>query len=355
MDRFKVSFPQMANYNIPIKYLLNNILNVEFVDSPKITNKTIELGSKYSPDFVCSPFKYTLGTMIETLDMGANILLQAGGGCRYGYYSELQEKILKDLGYKFRLFNLVTNGRSDIKRIYKIFKKIDKKFSIVKSLYYLFIVKKMIKFMDKTDDYIRKNIGFEVNKGDFETLNNEMLESFKDIKGYFDLYFKYRKYYKKIRSVSVNKPSKRLKVGVIGELYTVMEPFSNYEIEKLLAEFKIEVKRFTNVNYLIFENKKETRKALRNGRKYIRYKMEADASNNIYWALYLCKKKYDGIIHIKSSFCTPEIGNMPIIQKICNDYNVPLINFSFDINTSEVGLKTRLEAFYDMIEMRRSK
>ena len=64
-------------------------------------------------------------------------------------------------------------------------------------------------------------------------------------------------------------------------------------------------------------------------------------------------KKYDGIIHIKSSFCTPEIAVMPIINKVAKSKNVPIIFFSFDSNTSEVGIKTRLEAFYDMIEMRR--
>ena len=32
---------------------------------------------------------------------------------------------------------------------------------------------------------------------------------------------------------------------------------------------------------------------------------------------------------------------------------VLIIFFSFDSNTSEVGVKTRLEAFYDMLEMRK--
>ena len=81
--------------------------------------------------------------------------------------------------------------------------------------------------------------------------------------------------------------------------------------------------------------------------------MGADAADNIARAKYLCQNNYDGIIHIKSSFCTPEIGAMPIINKVCHDYNVPVIFFSFDANTSETGIKTRLEAFYDMIEMRK--
>ena len=80
--------------------------------APKITNKTIELGTKYSPEFVCMPFKYTLGTFIEAMDNGANILFQAGGGCRYGYYNELQTKILDDLGYNFKYINLVSKGKT---------------------------------------------------------------------------------------------------------------------------------------------------------------------------------------------------------------------------------------------------
>ena len=81
--------------------------------------------------------------------------------------------------------------------------------------------------------------------------------------------------------------------------------------------------------------------------------MGADACDNVARCKYLCANGYDGIIHIKSAFCTPEIGVMPILNKICKQYNVPIIYFSFDSNTSEVGIKTRIEAFYDMIEMRR--
>ncbi len=163
----------------------------------------------------------------------------------------------------------------------------------------------------------------------------------------------YKKYKRKIKRVKKHKPKNCMKVGIIGELYTVMEPFSNYFLEKELANYNIEIKRFTNVEYLLFKNKKEIKKALKNTKEYQKYKMGADASTNIYWAKYLCMKKYDGIIHIKSSFCTPEISVMPILNKVCTKYNVPIIYFSFDSSTSEVGIKTRLEAFKDMLEMRR--
>ena len=355
MDKIVVSFPHMGNYYVPIQYFLSHALSVEFMIPPKITSKTIELGSKYSPDFVCTPFKYTLGTMIEALDNGANILIQMGGGCRYGYYSEVQEKILKDLGYQFRLFNLITNGKTDVKRIYKMMKKIDPKFSIIKALYYFWMTSKMIKYMDKIEDYIRQNVGFEEKENSFENLEKEMFERFTKMKNPISLWIQYLQYKRKFKQISINKPTDCLKVGIIGELYTVMEPFSNYYLEKTLAKFHIQVKRFTNVHYLLFTKGRDTRKAMRKAHQYMKYQMAADASNNVYWMKYLCENGYDGIIHIKSSFCTPEIGIIPILQKISNQYDIPITFFSFDANTSEVGIQTRLEAFYDMIEMRKKK
>ncbi len=343
----------MGNYYIPASYFFSHALNAKVMKSPKITSKTIELGSKYSPDFVCSPFKYTLGTMIEGLEKGANVIFQLGGGCRYGYYSELQEQILKDLGYDFLYINFITGGKADVKKIYRELKKIDKKFNPIKALYYLFITTKMIKYMDKIDDYIRKNIGFEVNENEFEKTNDEMLKEFSKTRNYISLYRTYKKYRKKIKSIKVNK-KEVLKVGIIGELYTVMEPFSNYFLERELAKFGIEITRFTNAHYLLFEKTKKVKKYLKNTKEYIKYRMGADAHDNVARAKELCEKKYDGIIHIKSSFCTPEIGCMHIIEKICSKYDVPVIFFSFDSNTSEVGIKTRLEAFYEMIEMRKN-
>ena len=77
----------MGNYYIPISYLIKKITKQQVIIPPKITKKTIELGTTYSPDYVCVPFKYNLGNFIESLNKGANVIFQAGGGCRYGYYA----------------------------------------------------------------------------------------------------------------------------------------------------------------------------------------------------------------------------------------------------------------------------
>lgn len=352
MSRLKIGFPQIGNYYVPARFLFSNIIDADIIDAPKITQKTIEIGTKYSPEFVCTPFKYTLGTLIEVLDKKADVLIQLGGGCRYGYYHELQRQIINDLGYNVSFINLISAGNTDIRKICKDLKKIDNKFSKIKALYYLFITVNMVKYMDRVDHYIRENVGFEVNDGEMEKLNEEMLFRFSSVKSYLELRRVYKRYFKKIKSVKLNKPSKIVKVGIIGELYTVMEPFSNYYLEKELARFNMSIKRYTNAHYLLFEKGKFIKKNIKKYSKYVKYRMGADATDNIIRTVDMCRSNYDGIIHIKSSFCTPEIGSMSIINKICKENDVPVLFFSFDANTSKVGLKTRLEAFNDMIEMR---
>lgn len=350
---YKIGFPHVGNYCVPAKYLFSKILDCEIIDAPLITSKTIDLGVKYSPDFVCTPFKYTLGTMLEVIEKGANCVVQLGGGCRYGYYHELQREIISDLGYEVKYINLVTAGRADIKKIVAELKCLDSKFSKIKGLYYLIIVKKMVEYMDIVDDYVRHNVGFEVEKGLMEKYNSMMLDEFLGVNGLFSLKKVFRKYFDLIKSVELNKPNNVVRIGVIGELYTVMEPFSNYYLEKSLAQFGMSVTRFTNVTYLLFKKGKYVRKNIRKYSEYVKYRMGADATDNIMRTVDMCRDGYDGIIHIKSSFCTPEIGSMGIINKICHEYDVPVMFFSFDANTSKVGLQTRLEAFNDMIEMRR--
>ena len=130
-----VSFPHLGDYYIPIQFLLSHLSKYEVIPSPPITKKTIELGNKYSPDFVCVPFKYNLGNFIETLDNGATLLFQAGGGCRYGYYPEVQEKILKDLGYNFSMMTIGEDGIISLRSLKKVVKKLGNAGSF-KTIYY---------------------------------------------------------------------------------------------------------------------------------------------------------------------------------------------------------------------------
>ncbi len=350
-----ISFPRLGDYEIPISYLLRKLTKHKIMVAPPITKNTIELGSKYSPDFACVPFKYNLGNFIEALDNGATILMQAGGGCRYGYYAEIQEQILKDLGYHFEFITLTSTDKVTVSYAYKIFKHLNPSLNFFKFAHYFLMTFLMIIYMDKIDHYIRGNIGFEIQTGSFENLKKKMHKSFSKTNHFVTLTYQYFKYKKAFRELPLKSKENSLKIGIIGELYTSMEPFSSYFLEKQLAKMNIEVKRFTNLTYLLLVKSRKTKKMLREVSKYCTYTLGADGLDNVYRAKYLIEHNFDGIVHIKPFGCTPEIGAIPIINKVCQDERMPIIYFSFDNQTSLEGIKTRLEAFYDMLVMKKEK
>ena len=351
-----ITFPQMGSYYIPIKYLVSSITKCKVLTPPPITKKTITLGSKYSPDYVCVPFKYNLGNFMEALDNGATIILQAGGGCRYGYYAELQEQILKDLNYKFKFVNFIENNHVSIKKIYHFAKKLNPNLNIFKFSYHALNAILMIITMDKLSIYPRENMGFEIEKNSFLKVEKSFLKEL-DKKHHSPIsiiktYFTYKKRYKQIK---INKPKNCLKIGIVGELYSIMEPFCSNNVERKLANFGIEVHRFTTLTYLLFQKKFNIKRLLKRGKKYLKYHLGADATESVVLSLDLAKKNYDGIVHIKSFGCTPELNAMPILEKISNDYQIPIIYFSFDSQDSDVAIDTRLEAFYDMLIQKKEK
>jgi len=357
VDKEKIiSFPHMGNYYIAIEFLVKHTLNMKILTPQPITKRTLELGSKYSPDFVCVPFKYNLGNYIEALEKGANFLAQAGGGCRFGYYGEVQEQILRDLGYNFEFLSILDTDHNHINlfSVYGTFKKLNSKLSFSKFAYYFTLTLKIVEIIDEIEKYIRENIGFEVIEGSFEQLQKDFLNRIKTVKSFRDINKIHEKYNTLFRNIEINMPKNPIKVGIVGELYTLMEPFSNYFIEKELAKKGIQVTRFITVTYL-FKNHPKGKELIKISGKYLKYAIGADGTDSVAKTKQLAEAGYDGVIHVKPFGCTPEVNAMPMLQNISNDYKMPVLYFSFDSQTSETGIKTRIEAFHDMLMMKKEK
>lgn len=227
--------------------------------------------------------------------------------------------------------------------------------SLHRFIYFVLLAIEIVKKIDIIEAYIRENIGFEAVGGSFEELHKKFLNDLKGVDSFKDLNFVYKSYKEKFHNVETNKPEDCLKVGIVGELYTLMEPFSNFFIEKELARSKIQVSRYITVTFLLFQKHKQRKKILRSAEKYIKYELGADGTDSVSKCQELAERGYDGMIHVKPFGCIPEINAMPVLQNISNDYKIPVLYFSFDSQTSETGVKTRLEAFKDMIMMRKEK
>ena len=351
-----ISFPHLGNYHIPISYIIKNITKCQIIIPEYNNKKTIEEGSRYSPTEICMPFKYNLGNYLNALNNGANILIQAGGGCRYGYYAELQEQILKEQGYQFEFINLIKNNHISLKKTYKISKKLNPKLNIFKYIYYLFQgILIIIIIMDKLEKYLRTNIGYEQVKNSFEVnekkfhqeLKQEKLNPVKIIK----IYRKYKKIYQNIPL----KETKRIKILLIGELYSLMDCTASNNLERNLAKEGIEIIRYTNLTYLLIIKRFMRQILLFKGRKYLKYTLGADGTESVVHTLEHCQKGIDGIIHIKSYSCVPELNAIPILNQITETYQTPILYLSFDGENNISNIDTKLEAFCDMIKAKSSK
>ena len=354
----KISFPHMGKYHVPIKKLMEKLVGEygEVFAAPPITKRTIELGTKHSPEFVCIPFKYNLGNFIEALENGATVLFHTSGDCRMGFYNEVQEQILRDLGYEFEMCIIETNSRNrSLKNFHNMFKRMNPRLTYAKTVSAILLAVRIIFAMDKIEKYVRENIGFETREGELEKIENIFLKEVSKARNIFQVDAVYRKFSKRLKDVPLNKPKNTMKIGVVGELYVLMEPFSNYFIEKELAKFGIEVTRFIDVSYLLFSPQHKIPNLIKEADGYVTYEIGADGTDSVAKCVYFAKNGYDGIIHLKPFGCTPEVNSIPICQKVSEDYGIPVLYFSFDSQTSETGVKTRLEAFYDMLEMKRRK
>lgn len=349
--RYNLSFPHFDHYGIVLRHFVLHGLEMNYIMPPPMTKRTLELGSKYSPDYVCAPFKLNLGCFIEAIEAGADGLLQVGGACRLGYYGELQQQILSDLGYSATFFNL---GKADFAHPLSFLSElraINPDLSLRKVMRALLRSLRMLKYMDEIDEIVRRNVGFEVEPGSFEAVRDAWHKNLLDVTSTRQLRSLFHQTSASLRALPVRFPAAPLRVGVIGEFFTIMDPFSNHDLERQLASYGIYIDRWLNLYRNFFHYKEK--KMLPAISAYAKYSMGATAMGTIDAALRFAREGYDGIIHVKSFGCTPEMDAMPVLQNISADYKIPILYLSYDSQTSDTGLQTRLEAFYDMIQMRK--
>lgn len=346
-----ISYPHMGSYAAVFHPLFRHLYpDAEILTPPPITQKTVELGARYSPDFVCAPFKYNLGNYIEALEQGANLLFQTGMGCRYGYYGELQEQILRDLGYRFR-FVCLSRNRLRPHRVLEILRETGCALPLPKILEAVHIALKGVRMIDRCEYWMRENIGFETVPGACEGLRRDLLERIRAADSQRELRGIAGRCKSSAARIRLDRPRSPLRVGVVGELYTLMEPFSNFYLEKQLAGEGIAVSRAMGVWFLLLG--RDDRRSLGQSGGYLRHTVGANGVDSVSQSLSYARQGYDGVLHMKSFGCIPELNAAPALQRLSREQKIPILHLSFDSHTSETGIRTRLEAFSDMLHMRK--
>ena len=349
--------PSLGDYAVPAGIFVRKCLGYKVIPTPPTTKKTMEIGSKNSPDTVCTPFKVILGNFMDAIEKGANVIIMPAVGCRLGFYDTLHRQILDDLGHKIELINLfehcsyTTNPR----KIFQLLTEYNPDLTQQQFDDALKVASKIVVDMDDLAGMIRKNRAFEIKKGEFDRNYKKYLSEAKDINTIEEATAIGEKYKEIFSTIRFNRPKRPLRIGLVGDLYSVIEPHGNCYIEKWLSDNKAEIVSPITMTYLA-TNLFDIDGQIKKSGGYVSYYIGGNAGNTIAIAHEMASSgEIDGIIHMKAATCSPEITAMTVLQNISKDFNIPIIYFTFDIETSDAGVHTRLEAFIDMLHMKRAK
>lgn len=168
-----------------------------------------------------------------------------------------------------------------------------------------------------------------------------------------------RYYKRKLDEVPCDHEAKPLKIAIIGEIYTIIEPFSNLYIEDKLMDMGISTKRLMTPSWWVTNtllsptglNSLDIKKA---SRRYLPCNIGGHARECVGEAVLSWKRGFDGAIQILPMGCMPEIVSKAILPTIAREKDFPVLTLVVDEMTGEAGYVTRIEAFADMLERRRS-
>ena len=355
----KASFPYMGSSHIGFRYLMEN-LGFEVVMPPNPTQKTLTYGVRYSPEFACVPFKVLMGTYIEVLEMGAELLISSGGigPCRAGFYGVLHEKILEDLGYKFKLI-ILDPPAADPKLFYNniSFLKPAKMrwgrfLKTVRTAYSKLVV------LDKLEMLVAETRAYETSKGAVTKAFNTAKTWVDAAKTEKEIISAEEEGKKLITSVPQDRSRNPLRIGIIGEIYVVIEPFMNLDIERRLGEMGVLTHRSiyitTFTKNTIWDRKAEDH-IKEAAKPYLKLMIGGHGINSIGETILYGQNNYDGVVQVAPFTCIPEIVARSILPKVSEDYDIPVLSLNIDEQTAETGIQTRLEAFLDLLwEKRRA-
>lgn len=347
----------MGNTWIAIKAMFD-YLEIEFVTPPANSKRTLSLGTQHSPEGACLPMKLNIGNFIEAAKLGADTILMTGGvgPCRFGYYGESERQILEDLGISYELITLEPPDGSLVglaKRIkhaanYRPWHKIIHAVN--------FAYKKAVA-MDRMEDIIHWARPRAVYPREVEELYRRArieLDQASDSKSIERVVKSTRQ---QVQALKQKQDFTPLRIGVVGEIYTLLDPFSSLDIERHLGHLGVQVDRSIYIsgwiNEHVFQGLYRAYKEIHHhkhlARPFLAHGVGGHGQETIGGTVGFARQGFDGVIQLLPLTCMPEIVAAAILPQVSKSLAVPAMTLYVDEQSGDAGTLTRLEAFIDLI------
>ncbi len=354
----KIAFPYMGTSHIAFKMLIRDLGHEPMVP-PKLSKKTLTYGTQHSPEFACLPFKILLGSYLEAIEQGAELIITSGGSgpCRAGYYGVLHQKILQDLGYDTKIIVMESPYRNPFDFLGKIKSVISCSgvswWTFIKVFYKAW---EKLKLLDETEFLSHQIRPFECLRGETTKVFKECLNVIDESQTTEQIREARKLTQELLNNISQDHTRKVLKIGIIGEIYVVLEPFANHDLEVTLGEMGVLTHRSIYLSDWTrestgYESKKNIIKA---ASPYINELFGGHGIYSVGHTVLYSQKGFDGVVQLAPFTCIPEIVAKTILAKVSNDFAIPVLTVFLDEQTGKAGLQTRLEAFVDLLGQKRA-
>jgi len=296
-----IGLPRLGIYSPVFKGFFES-LGCQVVQPSKVSQEIIKLGVMNSSDMICFPYKVTLGQEIWCLEHGATdlIMFSTHGRCRFKHYHQLQEQTLRNLGYQFKMRTF--SGKNFLPELIRITGASPTN-----------LIKAMLRVLSQVG---------EVEHKAYDGTRQHPL-----------------------------------RIGIVGEIYTILEDSINFDIVRKLQKIGVHVDVSIKLSDFIRKEFKldyfRKRAEKKEARQLLREPIGGHGFCSIYNTAWYGKHGFDGVIHLLPLSCMPESTIECLTDQLAEKYNIPIYRFPIDENNFEAGFNTRLETFVSMLKRKK--
>lgn len=358
----KVTFAHMGYMYICLKALLK-YLDIEVIVPPMSSKRTLTLGTQHSPEFACLPLKINMGNFIEAYEKGADTVIMAGGigPCRFGYYAQIQQEILQDLGYNIKMVVLEPPQKHISELLIKIREVTGNRpwSDVVKAIRFAWYKARAVDEVERVVHRLRPR---EIEPGTVDEVFKKALEWIDEAENKKQLDKAVDKAKYSLGVIPVDNTRNPIRIGIVGEIYVMLEHFVNLDIERQLGRLGVEVERSIYLSEWINDHLfmgllrvKGSKEARQFAPPYVNHFVGGHGQETIGSTVVFAREKYDGVIQVQPFTCMPEIIAESILPTVSRDYDIPTFCLIVDEHSGDAGVLTRLEAFVDLLNRKKEK
>ena len=355
-----LAFPVLGELSLIAERYLRT-LGLDVIELPPISRRTMDVGVQNTPEALCIPCKLLFGNYLEAAELGATDIIMLGGSntCRLGYTVAQHAEQIRKMGYDIhpRPFDLSQPGQ-EILRVTRDFVPDKPVYELVGPIRYIMDLFNLVDEARRLTFYIRPR---ELERGASDHAYRSALEAMFGFEDHQQLLEKRNEILELIWKIQHDPERQTLRIGVVGDVYTILTPFLNHKLDIELGRMGVEVwsgYRF-DINFaplLPFVLRQDRRaRVVRAGKSYLERDVGGFARATIGEATVMAKEEVDGLIHVSPFNCTPEMVAQSALVKLHREKGLPVLTLRFDEQTGRTGMLTRLEAFVDMLWAARRK